>query len=381
MKIGILTLPLHTNYGGILQAYALQTVLERMGHDVVVFQNDYIGIKKFPFWKMPILWSKRLYRKYITNRNIDIFLEQKRKREYPVLSRNTSRFVQKYIHTFHVKSLSDIPFKEFDAIVVGSDQVWRPAYFRKMWNADIQDAFLYFAKKWDIKRVAYAASFGVDDWHFSQKETIECKHLAKLFDAISVREDSGVDLCMNHLDVCAKQLLDPTMLFTKDDYIKHFGLKKSVHDSAILFSYILDETPDKKELVRRIAGEKKMIVDQISVNQVKSVPIEERIIPPVEEWLECIYNSDMVVTDSFHGCVFSIIFGKPFVAIANDGRGLSRFKSLLHMFGLQNHLLLNNNDYSHNKHYLLTDQLLNRISALQEESFAFLSNTLVGSDN
>lgn len=376
MKIGILTLPLHTNYGGILQAYALQTVLERMGHEVVVFQNDYIGIKKFPSWKMPIIWFKRLYRKFTTNRNIDILLEQTRKREYPILSQNTGRFIQKHIQTYYVNKLSKLSITGFDAIVVGSDQIWRPAYVRKMWNTDIQDIFLKFVKNTKIKRVAYAASFGIDDWCFTQKETAECKHLARLFDAISVRENSGVKLCMDNLNIYAKQMLDPTMLLTSEDYVKLLDLKKNKHDSEILFSYILDNSQEKNDLVMRIAEDKKMGIEQIAINQEKSIPVEARIIPSVEEWLESFYNADMVVTDSFHGCVFSIIFGKPFVAIGNIGRGLSRFTSLLNLFGLQNNLLMKGEDYSVFKFYQLPNQLGDRLSFLREESLAFLSNSL-----
>lgn len=378
MRIGILTLPLHTNYGGILQAYALQTALERMGHDVVVFQNDYMGIKRFPSWKMPIIWFKRLYRKCVTNRNIDIFLEQTRKREYPILSQNTGRFIQKHIHTYRVNQLYDLSIAEFDAIIVGSDQIWRPAYVEKMWNTDIQDAFLRFAKDLDIKRIAYAVSFGVDDWYFTPQETAECKQLVHLFETVSVRENSGVKLCMDNLNISAKQMLDPTMLLTREDYVGLLDLKKKKHDSEILFSYILDNSPEKNNLVMRIAEDNRMRIEQITINQDKSVSVEARIIPSVEEWLESFYNADMVATDSFHGCVFSIIFGKPFIAIGNVGRGLSRFTSLMNLFNLQNNLLLNSTDYSNARSYQLPNQLVERLSFLQEESLEYLSNSLNG---
>ena len=231
MKIGILTLPLHTNYGGILQAYALQTVLERMGHEVKVINRntDY----KLPLWKTPLVYSKRII-KNILGYKIPLFYEQKLIKEQPIIRQNTDRFIQRYIHTLNVDNYSDLKAEDFDAIVVGSDQVWRPKYFGK-----IEDAYLQFAKDWNIKRIAYAASFGTAEWEYTDRQTAICKDLIKKFDAVSVREDSGEELCLKKYGIIASQVLDPTMLLTKDDYCNLIQNTNNKQSDGSIFYYTI----------------------------------------------------------------------------------------------------------------------------------------------
>lgn len=345
MRIGILTLPLHTNYGGILQAYALQTVLERMGHQVVVLNKK----KKFnlPLWKRPLSYSKRVIKKYIfRKKNIRVFEEQYRQKTYPVISQYTQSFIDKYIHLYNVESLSDLKETDFDAIVVGSDQVWRPKYFMPMFKTGIEDAYLGFARKWDIKRIVYAASFGTEEWEYTPLQSKNCGDLLRQFDAISVREESGVRLCKERLGLEAKHVLDPTMLLEKEDYIKLFEKANTPKSPGTLLYYILDETPEKVDTINKIANDRNLMPFRINskIGNPNAL-LEERIQPPVETWIRGFYDAELVVTDSFHACVFSIIFGKPFVVIGNEKRGMARFESLLKMFGQENRITSQVNDY------------------------------------
>jgi polysaccharide pyruvyl transferase WcaK-like protein len=375
MKVGILTLPLHANYGGILQAYALQTILERMGHEVVVFQNDYDGIRRFPATKLPLIWGKRILRK-IQGSSSPVFLEWKKKRELPVETQYVQQFINHNIHIYKVEDLTSIPNGEFDAIVVGSDQIWRRSYTRRIWKTDIQNAFLLFASEWKIKRVAYAASFGIDRWDYSAKETSECATLAKRFDGISVREDSGMSLCSKYLGIKVKLVLDPTMLLSKDDYIKLIEQAKIPRNEGKLFSYILDRNVEIDSFVNRVAADHDMKPYSITLSADYSLPVEKRIKPSVETWLRGFYDAELVVTDSFHGCVFSIIFGKPFIALGNANRGMSRFSSLLRMFGLEDHLINDVNDYSSVKSYGQSCEQDEKLITLQKASLSFLSKQL-----
>ena len=335
MRIGILTLPLHTNYGGILQAYALQTVLERMGHEVVVIDTPHSWA--LPLWKRPLIYTKRLIKKYLLGQyDITILAEEKRKKEYPIISTYTDQFINKYIHRKIVKSLEELQEKDFDAIVVGSDQIWRPKYYSK-----IENAFLAFAKNWKVKRIAYATSFGTDDWEYTPTQVIKCTELLKLFDSISVREESGVQLCKEHFGVEAKHVLDPTMLLNKEDYIHLIEVADTSKSKGNLLTYILDETPKKQELVKQIAKKTGLIPFQVnSKSKTNNTPLEECIQPPVEQWLRGFYDADFVVTDSFHACVFSILFNKPFVVVGNKERGMARFESLLKLFHLEERMIM-----------------------------------------
>lgn len=340
MRIGILTLPLHTNYGGILQAYALQTVLERMGHEVHVIEKNRRPLS-IPIQKMPFCYGKRIV-KNIIGRKCPIFYEQKYNREQPIIRQNTDKFIKKYIHIAEYDDFSDIKESEYDAIVVGSDQVWRPKYFGLN---QIENAYLKFAEGWNIKRIAYAASFGTDEWEYTPKQTEECGRLLRMFDVVSVREDSAVNLCKKHFGVEAQHVLDPTMLLNREDYIKLFEAVDTPKSKSNLLCYILDETEEKKALIKHIAAEKGLIPFNVkSISDDINSPLYERIQPPLEQWLRGFYDADFVITDSFHACVFSIIFNKPFIVYGNINRGLSRFISLLNMFGLTERIVNNQTD-------------------------------------
>lgn len=333
MKIGILTLPLHTNYGGILQAYALQTVLERMGHEVCLIEKRRKPMR-LPLWKTPLVYGKRIARN-LMGHPFPIFYEQKINREMPIIRQNTDQFINKYIKLRFVDDFSEIKKTDFDAIVVGSDQVWRPKYFH-----EIEHAFLDFTKGWNIKRIAYAASFGTDEWEYTMEQTERCGELLRHFDAVSVREDSGVTLCHAHIDVEAQHVLDPTMLLAKEDYIQLFENANTPKSKGNLLNYILDEAPEKLALIDKIAKEKDLVSFRVNSKvENREASLQERIQPSVEQWLRGFYDAEFVITDSFHACVFSILFNKPFIAVGNKDRGMSRFTSLLSMFGLEKRLL------------------------------------------
>lgn len=326
MRIAILTLPLHTNFGGILQCYALQTVLERMGHEVSVLNTDFVDVN----CKTRIgLFIKRLAKTIL--RKESRFYGWKTEREIP--RQHTQAFIDKYIHIRNIKDLSLLTESEFDAIIVGSDQIWRPIYYRPIANA-----YLKFAKDWKhIRRIAYAASFGTDVWEYTQEETTECASLLRLFDFVSVRESSGVELCRKYLNVKAVQTLDPTLLLLEEDYIKLIGRSNVERHEGGLFCYFLDEMPGKIELANRLA--EKYGLGLYRANNAyaddDSQYFEKRIQSSLEQWIAGFRDASFVVTDSFHGCVFSIIFHKHFLVMGNSERGLARFVSLLSLFDLQ----------------------------------------------
>lgn len=343
MKIGILTQPLHSNYGGLLQNYALQQVLLRSGHEVETIDwtpsNKSLRSRLYRIkWTiLPFLFPK----KYPKLRY------QPTDEERKVIQQHTNHFISTYIH--HTKT---IMFKDgfsrqakvgkYDAYVVGSDQVWRPRY-----NAFLTSMFLDFAKEEKPKRIAYAASFGTDQWEFTQEMTSICAPLAQKFDFVSVREDSGVKLCKEHLGVNAVHVLDPTLLLTKEDYIHLIEVEKEPKAKGTLFNYILDPDAAKSAFINKVEKEKGLTTFQVlpkcqeetrTKEDVKN-RIEDCVFPGVTSWLRAFMDAEMTIVDSFHGMVFSIIFNKPFWVIGNANRGMSRFTSLLKLFHLEDRLL------------------------------------------
>ena len=334
MRIAILTLPLHTNYGGILQAYALQTVLTRMGHQVEVLQAP-PTFPRNPLLK-PLIYGKRIAKKILKDWKTPIFIEQKRKKELPIIRQHTDQFIAENINLRKINSLHEISPNDYDAIIVGSDQIWRKPYFRWMWNSPMKDAYLEFTRGWDIKRIAYATSFGVDDLsEYIPDEIRQCASALQLFDSVSVREDSGVRLCREHFAVEARHVLDPTMLLSKEDYETLVNQSNVAESPGDMLCYILDPTEFKSKVISEISSEKGLTPFNVFAETDNTrLPLQQRVQPPVESWLRGFMDAKFIVTDSFHACVFSIIFGKPFIAIGNAGRGMSRFTSL-HNFHLK----------------------------------------------
>lgn len=376
MKIGILTLPLNVNYGGILQAFALQTTLVKMGHEVVVFDNKFVPCYKRVWYKQCLILLLRLL-KSLVKPNVTVFEEKKIKKEYPKLTSNLSRFVEVHLSLEYVQRISSIDVSKYDAIVVGSDQVWRPQYIRSMWNSPVKDAFLCFTTSFEIKRISYAASFGDENWIGNDKKEMSCiASLLQKFDAISVREDTSVSICEKYFGVRPKLVLDPTLLLSGEHY------KKLIKDIPFkgkgkILSYILDENEEKLSLINDIASARGLTEIKINMDFSNSVlPINKRILPSVEEWLACFRDAEFVVTDSFHACVFSIIFQKPFIVIANKARGLSRFTSLLSLLNLQSHLLFAPSDYDSNSDYNVSNECMGKLMHLRKESLDFLVNSL-----
>ena len=376
MRIGILTLPLHTNYGGILQAYALQTVLERMGHQVVVFDTPN-KMPLPPLWKIPFTFAKRLFLK-ILGRIDRIFIEKYNNQIRPVIAKEIQPFVDERIHRKVLANFSTLEAHEFDAIVVGSDQIWRSIYFVPLWLwQKMEKAYLSFTKGWNIKRISYAASFGTDKWEYNEEQTLHSKEALQMFDAVSVREENGVKLCKQYFEVDAIHVLDPTMLLEANDYIELFKQKQTPKSRGNLLNYVLDETDEIKNFIQKVASANKMIPFAVNnpYENDDTKPLNQRIKPSIETWLRGFYDADFVITDSFHACVFSIIFKKQFIVVGNKERGMARFESLLKMFGLEGRLVdekvdintLKSIDY--NKVYCLYGQL-------KERSLHFLSENL-----
>ncbi|MDF9401268.1 polysaccharide pyruvyl transferase family protein [Vibrio sp. 1180_3] len=341
MKIAILTQPLHNNYGGLLQAFALQNYLKNQGHDVLTvdfsmhYKPRYFGIKKI---------IGNIIRKYILRRPMkSIFpLTNKQKRE---IGQHTNRFTAEKIRTtqriYSEGEFDYIKKYQFDAYVVGSDQVWRPTY-----SPGISAYFLSFLNKSDkVKRIAYAASFGVDNCdEFNPEQLIEYSLLLKKFDAVGVREDSAVDLCKKHFDVVAEHVIDPTLLLDKEDYCQLVDQYNTPLSDGNMMVYVLDKSLEKQKIIQTVASKCNLCPFTV-------MPVNNGIYPPVTQWLRGFMDAEYVVTDSFHGVVFSIIFNKSFIAIGNHGRGLARFTSILNMFNLTERLIFD--------HDQLTDELIN----------------------
>lgn len=335
MRIAILTLPLQINYGGIIQNYALQTVLQRMGHEV-----ETINLKK-----------KLLAKKYDISFLTKILGPSASGRKQLVY-----HFVQDQIRLtaplYNKKDIRKYDFSRFDAVIVGSDQVWRLRYA----YPDIDTYFLDFIKNGTgnrrVRKIAFSVSFGIDTAEFSPEQIRQCGKYIQDFDLVTVREESALALIDEVYRWTCKngpiQTLDPTLLLEKDDYVRLCGACPKEEQKGGLFYYVLDMTEEKRELIRKIARDLGVEPFTVQANPHKWYTRrlrEDQMVPPPQKWLEAFQRASYVFTDSFHGSVFSLIFEKEFLAMGNKKRGISRFTSLLNQFHLNHKLIYAPQDY------------------------------------
>lgn len=341
MKIGILTFwGAQDNYGQVLQNYALQEYLISLGHDVFTIRynrfNDRIIIPSPVYKKMiKALNPKELLtfaKRQLTKRAV--------KKEFLIHNRQFDEFRKKYIKQ------SDVYYQNFDELknnppeadcyIVGSDQVWNFSNDPlNLVQAQVKAFFLDFGLE-KTKKISYAASWGKSK--ISADFIKEISPLLEKFHAVSVREETGICVCDSCEYTTSKWVCDPTMLINSSEYneiIKSSNLEEP-KEKYILFYYLNNGTKFKKKKVYEYAKVHNLRVVYITANS--TADKIEKTYATVPEWLNYVKNAEFVVTNSFHCCVFSILYGKKFGAIKLDGinSGMnSRLDSLFNIYNLK----------------------------------------------
>ena len=378
MKIGIVTFwQTRDNYGQMLQCWALQRKLISWGHDpfLIRYTHSEVVLYRFNFKKALSDILHRRWKSLLPPRKKYLPLPQPSKTE---LMRNMEAFKVSYIKMSEriYTSLSDLRINPplADCYIVGSDQVWgQGLHFNEN-----RVFYLDFGPR-NIKRISYAASFGLNAYT-TGKETL--KNALDLFDAVSVRECSGLDICSS-VGVLAKLVLDPTLLLTAKDYIDSFGLHRK--NSDIIYIYSLNITsPDEMgwSKIKKYAEKQKLVIKvtpgggYISSCELFG-PVNYEY-STIEHWLENILSSRLVITTSFHGIVFCILFHTPFIYVPLSGRfsqGNDRILSLLKMLDLEMNIYSNGFDIDN---FVMPrwDTVDNKLEDLRKDSLDFLKNAI-----
>lgn len=353
MKIALLNLQYDSNYGGNLQRFALATVLQRMGHDVTHLN---LRFKFYPDNKLLYLKTLffRVYDKFVKGLSVEVLQEKKNKLRYLESCKNTESFYQKYIkHTEPIFSKKKLrKYLSFDAFIVGSDQVWRKKFTQ---IHGIEPFFFDYLPK-EKKRIAYGVSFGTDENELSSEDLNLLTPLYKQFQAVSVRETSALKLLKEYQWTIpsAEVVLDPTLLLSKEDYNQIITDNDTKPIRGDLFCYILDETSEKNDYINLFSKEKGLTPFKC--------PLGGSSIP---QWLRSFKDSKYVITDSYHGILFSIIYNKPFFFFKNEFRGMSRFSSLESIFNFQ----LNSVNYD-------WDEINKQLYLMRQRSILFIEKAL-----
>lgn len=306
------------NYGSLMTNFALYKLLEDKGYNCI-------------FADIP----DHLWRTSVTHRN-PLFVTRR-------FAYKHFKLTPKYKGKADLKKLNAI----CDTFIVGSDQIWNYSLCRSAETF----FFLDFVDEHKNK-IAYGTSFGHDKFRGSEEERKKAGFYLRRFNSVSVREDYAVKLCSDEFGVEAREVLDPVFMCDKRHYlecIESSTLAKNPPKRKYLLAYVLDPTEEIQTALEDIAGRLDcdiVCIPNASVDATMRanwrLPIKENL--DMEDWLYYFKNAEMVVTDSFHGTCFSIIFERKFVALANKRRGAARFYSLLKNFGLEDRVVCSPSD-------------------------------------
>lgn len=358
-RIGLLTLPLHTNYGGILQVVALYGLLAGQGREVTLFRTG----PDRPVLRLAIA---ELLRR-LPFQNIGGLRARHREiaAHAPFLKRYLPRMTR--ILRNRAQLSAEVRERGLEVFIVGSDQVWR-SEFRL--GTDFANYFLDFVGN-EVGKVAYAASFGHSRWQEGPDMTARIASFLARFRMVGVREETGVEICRETFGrTDAKLVLDPTLLMPAGFYGEMIGAPRQ-SSGKVLMKYVLDPV---KELGALEASALEALGHGATVRGIYLDRQERQATVP--EWLRAFRDADFVLTDSFHGMAFSIIFGKQFVALVNAGRGEDRFLSLARQLGLEDRLVFTGGEGSWPARAIDYAEVAVRLERRRAESLAVLMEAM-----
>ncbi len=349
MKIGIVTYVKCDNYGAELQAYALQWKLNQMGYNAELIDLEKVEKDLATNSSSIIPAIKNRFKVYgvraplkIAELAIDVF---KRKVSATKNHENSARKHELFIDFFNkkikhsakhytlneIRTASDL---DYDVYIAGSDQIWN---YMHTDNLDVY--FLEFAKKYNAKRVSYAASISVSAIPSSRTE--EYKRLLSNIEYLSVRELQGAEIVKTITGRKAEVVLDPTLLISSKEWIENIA-KNPLRNERYVLVYTMSGSKYIKELSQYIANKIgcKIVSMKLDFRKNKADNLIECFDLSPSEWVGLISGAEYVVTDSFHGTAFSINFNKPFTTLVNPVSNMnSRVLSLLEITGLKNRII------------------------------------------
>lgn len=334
MNVGIITLPMTNNFGGTLQAIALQQAVKNLGCNVTTMH--WYSKDKYPQGN-----PYRYWRKWYFDR---IFYYVRSKRIAKLTKAAKYRYSD-YMHRHLKLQLCPFPFsskfmerQQIDRWIVGGDQV-----FRYLFTPRQECMFLSFLTP-ELRRscFSYSASFGTDEWEYPKELTEKCRHLITDFQAISVRESSGAELCRQHLGREACVMPDPTWLLTDEEYDDLMKEEQTPLPSRYAAYYILDETEEIMNWINRFCQQQQCSAIDMATDHNEFLGKGRRkheIQQTPAFWLKALKNASYLITDSFHGMLFALMFRIPFICFGNTFRGNARFDMLSSLFNIKGRIV------------------------------------------
>lgn len=344
MKIGLLTYHKSYNCGAVMQTYATCRILKELGHEV-----ELIDLRQpEPIRLRQLIFIPRFIKFYHFC-----------KKFYPSL-------------TCHYKTMEELRAAnlDYDCLLVGSDQTWNPLISKEQCLA----YFLDFGGE-HVRRVSFASSFGVREWPENYKELLPViDKLLHRFSAISVREATGQNILKQQFGLDGSLVLDPTMLHSS-----YAEITTNIYPNHRIVCYLLSRDARQLDMARYLSR-KMDIPARMIFNGYPLRGFEYCYPPAIEGWIEQIGGADIVITDSFHGLVFSLLYHRQFAVIPIANGLSSRLLDLLKLVGLEDHVFTSQDELENRMEVLQCPVDYERVDAVlaayREQSIGFLRSVL-----
>lgn len=354
MKVGIVTFHHALNYGAVLQAYALQQYLNSLGidSDVIDYRSPYMEYFYKPIKANPIRDAKMFARELLYYR-----CNKKKRERFDSFLKSHIKLSKVVKNQQELKQMNS----EYDFFIAGSDQVWN-----LKWSGFDKTYFLNFADK--HKKYSYAASFGFEKIPDGQEQ--EYRELLSQFQTISVRENTGKEIVKDLLNREAEVSVDPTCLIDKE---KWENICVYPDEQGYVLVYLLDKSEELVSFAKKIASERKTKIIYISDALRKEYDFDYRGFLSPTEFIGLFAYAGYVVTNSFHGLMFSVIFEKEFCIQyqKKEGAPNSRLIDFIQDYQLENRLLENIKIEEEKPNYILVKKIMRK---KVEQSRSFILN-------
>lgn len=369
-KTGIITYHSAYNYGSALQAFATQEAVSAFAPGAEII-NYRMRSQKAVY----TLYRTSFGMKNLVKDIMQLPIHKKRKLR-------AKRFEEFFKNYFALTDECETPeevsrlWTKFDTIVSGSDQIWNK-HSLELENCGWEYMHPYLLKGFAGKKISYASSIS----NMTDEELNEIKGYINEFDAVSMREISSTERMAGILDVAVTNVLDPTFLLTKEQWIKKLGLKKNNSEKFILYyslggiSYVKKNRPILKQLAQKHGCRVRVIMPFVRVSG-------DDVIEPHPEYgpidfLDSIYNAEMVVTDSFHGTILSVNFGKELYSLCKPGGSTFRKTDILGVLGIGERALFDSSELVTKSFEPINyNEVYAKLDEMRRSSLAYLEKSL-----
>ena len=363
-RIGIATF-FDDNFGTCLQAYALQQTIKKLGYEpeIIRYYRGEHNVQTESRWNKIFRYSPKTVYKYFTQRAM---IERKRA-AFKMFRAQYMRFSN---GAYYRDSQLDALKNKYDAYVCGSDMIW---------SEDFQDdwAFLYLSFADKNKSVAYAPSFGKN--HLSDSNIERCRPYINGIGSLSCREQAGVDLIKRNFNLDATHVVDPTLLIDSEKWSTAIGTEKRLVEKKYNLAYCFLGTKNGREKIFKqikTQNNRELIFLSGADGDYKKYMYQGSTGP--FEFVQMYRDAEFVLTDTFHGMLFAIIFRKPFVVLAKEPFGVSadRLKYTLASLGLEDRYI--QYDAVIDDKFLTLDYVpvMEKLNKMQETSIIYLKEAL-----